>query len=120
MLMPAGPRLTLLSVGVRSRKRMVSLEADDQVAADVPPWSKLVEAEEIQLLLDHMESLADRDRTILIMRYFDEASYAEIGEALGQTTHQVRGLCHKAIRRLRAVMHDADGENLAQRTEVKP
>ncbi len=105
---------------IRGRKRVVSLEADAQVAADSPPWLKLVEAEEIQLLLDHMESLADRDRTILVMRYFDEASYTEIGEAVGQTAHQVRGLCHKAIKRLRAVMHDADGENLAQRTEVKP
>jgi DNA-directed RNA polymerase specialized sigma subunit len=66
-----------------------------------------------------MEDLDDRDRLILVMRYFDEAGFEEIARFIEGTEHQARALCHKAIRRLRTAMAEPDGRTLKPRTEVK-
>jgi len=104
----------------RGRRREQAIEGTDYPAGDPPPWSSLVKTEEIQRMLDHMGDLSDRDRLILAMRYFDEASYDEIARVFGGTTHQARGLCHKAIGRLRAKMAEPKDGKPETREEVKP
>lgn len=104
----------------RRRRREEPVESLDG-AADLPPtWSRLAKAEDIRRVLDHMGALADRDRLILAMRYFDDAAYAEIAQVIGSTSGQARALCHKAIRRLRTAMGESDRSGLDARAEVNP
>lgn len=107
---------------IRSRRRRREEPAGNfDEAADVPTaWSRLVKAEDIRRLLEHMEGLGDRDRLILVMRYFDDAAYADIAQVIGSTAAQARAFCHKAIRRLREAMVECDSTVLDARAEVNP
>lgn len=92
---------------MRRRRPERSLEYFDYQAHEMPPWSKMVRTEEIQQMLDAMDTLSERDRVILVMRYFDEAGYDDICRVIGCTVHQARALRHKAVGRLRAAMIQA-------------
>lgn len=103
----------------RRRDRERNVGEVEVSADDPPPWARLVNVEDIRRVIELMEGLSERDRLLLTMRYFDEASYDEIAVAAGGTAHQTRALCHKAIRQLRAAMGEADGRAVLARTEVK-
>jgi len=104
----------------RGRRKEQAIEGADYPTGDPPPWSNLVKMEEIQRMLEYMGNLGEQDQLILTMRYFDEASYDEVARVVGGTAHQACGLCHKAIRRLRAKMIEPKGGKFQTRTEVKP
>lgn len=103
----------------RRREREQALGNLNHPAEEQAPWRRLVNAEDILRVLEHMEKLREQDRLILTMRYFDEAPYEEIAHAIGCTSHQARALCHKAIGRLRRAMNGPDGRVLESRGEVE-
>ena len=70
------------------------------------PLDVLVDREQFQAVLDAIARLSSRSRDMVIMRFLEEQTYDEIGRALGKTPHQVRGLCHKALGRLRRMLGD--------------
>jgi len=49
-----------------------------------------------------LRALSARERLILTLRFEEELSWAEIGEAAGFTASSVQGTCESALRRLRA------------------
>jgi RNA polymerase sigma-70 factor (ECF subfamily) len=52
--------------------------------------------EEADQLLEVMKTLKEEHRTVLLMRYQDEMSIAEIAEVLGKNSNAVRVLLHRA------------------------
>lgn len=68
------------------------------------PWSTMQDAEQVTAMLDALATLKSTDRLVLTMRYLEEADYDAVAEALGKTKSQTRGLCFKAIGRLRKQM----------------
>jgi RNA polymerase sigma-70 factor (sigma-E family) len=53
------------------------------------------------LLLDALRRLTERQRAVLVLRYFDDLTEAEIAHALGVSTGTVKSTAHLALRRLR-------------------
>ncbi|QIK75341.1 SigE family RNA polymerase sigma factor [Nocardioides piscis] len=53
------------------------------------------------LLLDALRRLTERQRAVLVLRYFGDLSEAEIAHALGVSTGTVKSTAHLALRRLR-------------------
>lgn len=53
------------------------------------------------LLLDALARLTERQRAVLVLRYFDDLSEADIAHALGVSTGTVKSTAHLALRRLR-------------------
>jgi RNA polymerase sigma-70 factor (sigma-E family) len=53
------------------------------------------------VLLDALARLTERQRAVLVLRYFDDLSEADIAHALGVTTGTVKSTAHLALRRLR-------------------
>ncbi|WP_210650027.1 SigE family RNA polymerase sigma factor [Nocardioides sp. SYSU D00065] len=53
------------------------------------------------VLLDALGRLTERQRSVLVLRYFDDLSEADIAEALGVSTGTVKSTAHLALRRLR-------------------
>lgn len=84
----------------RRQRAQLPLQSDPDAQVR-PSWVHLVRQEEIECLMRHMDQLAERDRLILILRFFDGAPFRQISRVVGGTTQQVRGLCYKALRRLR-------------------
>jgi RNA polymerase sigma-70 factor (ECF subfamily) len=87
----------------RARRHTEHLRTEPPAAA-ASPLARLIDAEELEQVLDALPSLPESGRTVLVLRYLQHQEYAEIARRLGKTEHQVRGLCSKALGQLRAVL----------------
>jgi RNA polymerase sigma factor (sigma-70 family) len=95
----------------RSRRECLPLEDAAMLAGREPsPLARLIQAEEVERLLDALGGLSDAAREAFVLRLMEGLDYAEIAERIGKTPHQARGLCHSAVRQLRAVMLQAPVE----------
>ena len=90
----------------RSQKQKVLAlgQVAEPVTNDDSPLGKLIHSEELAETLDAIGRLKKTSREVLVMRYLQQESYDNIAEQLGKTSHQVRALCSRAIRRLRNVL----------------
>ncbi|NND03344.1 MAG: SigB/SigF/SigG family RNA polymerase sigma factor [Acidimicrobiia bacterium] len=52
--------------------------------------------------IDHIQALPDRERTILVMRFFEDRSQSEIADALGISQMHVSRLLRRTLTELRA------------------
>jgi RNA polymerase sigma factor (sigma-70 family) len=102
----------------RSRRAWVPLEAAAAISAAEPtPLARLIQAEQVEQMLDALSSLTEVSREAFVLRLIDGLDYREIARRLGNTPHQARGLCHSAVRQLRSRMPDmpARGHNAGER-----
>lgn len=84
-------------------RRTVSIED-----AREGPRGHLERAERLKLVESAIDSLPERYRLPLVLRYLQELSYDEIAEFTGQTRDEVRGLLQVAGRRLRDLLGDVE------------
>jgi len=77
-------------------------DAEDPVA--------MFETEEIKTILAKaIERLPERERMVIALYYYEGLTLKEIGEVLGVTESRVSQLHTKAVLRLRARLHSAQG-----------
>lgn len=60
--------------------------------------------EEFRLLMQKLNKLKDEYRDVLVMRFLDEMSIAEIAEALEKTSNTVRVTLHRAKKALQEIV----------------
>jgi RNA polymerase sigma factor (sigma-70 family) len=87
----------------RSRKGRpdpVALKVDPP-GRDQSVLNQLIQAEETERVLDAISQLDEPYRSACVMRWVQQMEYEAIASHLGKTPHQVRGLCHWALRQLR-------------------
>ncbi|HEX3792714.1 MAG TPA: FliA/WhiG family RNA polymerase sigma factor [Pseudonocardiaceae bacterium] len=72
----------------------------DEGAED--PVASLVDQDNRRQLVDAIQQLAERDRTVVTLYYFENLTLAEIGRVLGVTESRVCQLHTRAVLRLRA------------------
>jgi len=92
----------------RARKRMTRTESAEKglQGPDRSPSSELIASEEFERVLIALDCLPRSYRDLIVMRYLQEQDYGTMARELGRTSHQVRALCHKALRRLRRVVEE--------------
>ncbi|MEM9418467.1 MAG: sigma-70 family RNA polymerase sigma factor [Planctomycetota bacterium] len=85
------------------RRGPVASWSDGAEVAGEPdePSARLERDEELTQLLDALAQMKPTDRVVLTMRYLEDADYDMVGQAIGKTADQARGLCSKAVGRLR-------------------
>jgi RNA polymerase sigma-70 factor (ECF subfamily) len=89
----------------RRRKEHASLDsAAEQAAADAPLIDGLVQAEQLEAILNGVSKLKGNARQAFVMRHLEEKTHDEIAEQLGMTSHHVRSLCHRAREKLRDIL----------------
>jgi RNA polymerase sigma factor (sigma-70 family) len=90
----------------RQRKRNPTTDRvdDDFVAPDASPLTDLVQREDLERTLNALGELPAAGREILVLRYLQQQSYESIATQLDKTTHQVRAITYKAIKRLRELL----------------
>ncbi|MHC4742532.1 MAG: RNA polymerase sigma factor [Planctomycetota bacterium] len=76
-------------------------EMPEPACTDNSPLSSLVEAEELEEMLDAIGRLKETPRRVLVMRYIQQESYDNIAEQLGRSPHHIRALCSRALLQLR-------------------
>jgi RNA polymerase sigma factor (sigma-70 family) len=84
----------------REQEAQAMHELLDTPAPD-PEWEKL------RPLLDKvMHELKDADRTVILMRYFENGSFAEIGQKLGLSEEAARKRVDRALEKLRGFLFE--------------
>ena len=82
-----------------------SLEVNCPAAQDNPSaLGKMIQAEELEQVLDATSRLSDLARDVVVMRYIEQDSYEEIAERLGKKPQHMRSVCAKAMAQLREVL----------------
>ena len=94
----------------RRRQRPMEPLAQEPALAVAPPLDRLIDAEELDQVLEAMTQLSDLGRQVVVLHYLQQQDYAAIAAQFGKTEHQVRGLCSKALAQLRAILRPAASE----------
>ena len=95
-------RMTMLDLrrGMQRRERLL-----DRFGSEIPiPGRAPGPSLDHDLLRRCLESLGERERTVLVMTFYAEQSGAEVSEVLGISEANVRTVRHRAILHLRACM----------------
>jgi RNA polymerase sigma-70 factor (ECF subfamily) len=74
------------------------------------PERELERLEVLRILLAELEELPEEDRSIIVRRFFDGESAADIGRALDQPAATVRSRLHRALKRLRTELDRRYGD----------
>jgi len=102
----------------RSRKRN-PLRLDqirEPASNDSSPLGKLVQAEELDEILNAIGQLKKVPREAFVMRYIQQEPYDYIAEQLGKTSHHVRALCSRASNRLRNILRHNQSQSFVKET----
>lgn len=99
-------RMTVLEMrrGTRRREALLEARADREEAFEAPEPLAL----DPDRLAGCLEALAERERAVVVMSFFQDQPSAEVGAQLGITGANVRVIRHRALGRLRECM-GADG-----------
>jgi RNA polymerase sigma-70 factor (ECF subfamily) len=85
-----------------SRKQIVGLDEHFRIPAGVEqPESIVVRSEEEEFLLNLVGKLPDDRQQLLILKFVDHLSNAEIGEIMGRTEGAIKSLYHRTLLALR-------------------
>jgi len=85
-----------------SRKQVVGLEENYRIPAGVEqPESMVVRSEEEEFLLGLVGKLPEDRQQLLILKFVDHLSNAEIGEIMGRTEGAIKSLYHRTLLALR-------------------
>jgi RNA polymerase sigma-70 factor, ECF subfamily len=88
--------------GTRRERILDAYSADFESLTDDEP---MLDADRLQQCL---ERLPERERTVLIMTFYDDRPAGAVGEELRLSAGNVRVIRHRGIERLKACMHVAE------------
>ena len=82
-----------------------SLKEDCAAAKDdSSALGSMIQAEELEQVLDATSKLTDLARDVVAMHYIEQESFEEIAERLGKKPQYMRSLCSKAMAELREML----------------
>ena len=85
------------------KKHPVYTDTLPDLPDSVPGPAKALRLQELQAQVRQaLDALAPQQRMVLILRHYEELSYADIAAAMGTTPKAVEGLLHRARRSLRS------------------
>jgi DNA-directed RNA polymerase specialized sigma24 family protein len=64
----------------------------------------MIQAEELEQVLNATSKLTDLARDVVVMRYIEQDTYEEIGWRLDKKPQYMRALCSKAMTELREML----------------
>lgn len=91
----------------RAKKRAPALVSlpEDEAGCAVLPLDLMFAAEHAEQMRQCLEILSDEERSILIMRFWQDRTNREIGKRLGRSESSARGKSYRAVRKLADCMH---------------
>lgn len=97
---------TFLSARRPKRRRLEVLT--DQPPERPPTAAAGSRTEDHLLLWPHVRSLPPRQRAVVVLRYYEDLSEAEIAETLGCSRGNVKSTAHRALKSLHAALGSAE------------
>jgi RNA polymerase sigma-70 factor (ECF subfamily) len=104
---------------VRSRRGRREESLSDphatELVSPLRPGSEPGRRPEIDRMEDALRGLDRGCRAVVLLRFMEEMSYGEIAAVLGTSEAAVRGRVFRALRRLRRLLEESEGDNEMQR-----
>ena len=89
-------------------RRAAILQANPQPDRQEPEqWQKMFEGEQEILMMETLDKLSDDHREILVLRYYEELSYAEIAQVLDIKLGTVMSRLSRARQSIQAILQSA-------------
>ena len=101
------PAISLDSTGNCTNGNCPPIECADDTAAD--PAETAQKTEQIQLVRQAIKELPIKQRTTLILAYYDKLSYSQIAEVLGCSLGTVKSQMFRALKTLKHTLPDVVG-----------
>ena len=89
--------------------RQISRENCPTTKENPSALGKMIQAEELEQVLNAASRLTDLARDVVVMHYIEQDSYEEIGLRLGKKPQYMRALCAKAMAELREMLAKQKG-----------
>ena len=105
--------ITALSVGEARRVGTIDPGSDDDTTADAAVGTReggFADVENETVVAQLLESLPEREREIVRLRFFDELSQVEIAERVGVSQMHVSRLLRRSFEQMRDRLADADAD----------
>ena len=83
------------------RLHTCSDEYIDPESGDKSALSRLIENEQVQMVLQAADKLSRTQRQVFVLRYIEQYSFEQIAREVNKTPHHVRALASRAMRRVR-------------------
>lgn len=104
---------------VQRHREVVTRLQPPPPAAPPGPEELAVRAADDRAVLDALDTLPQRQREVLVLRYWSELSGREIAEALGISEGAVKSHTHRGVAALRAVLEAAGPDDTPSVTGVR-
>lgn len=92
-----------------SRRQIVELDESYRLpSGQEQPEAKVVRSEQEAFLMDLVAKLPEDRQQLLILKFVDHLSNAEIGEVMGKTEGAIKSLYHRTLLSLRDEVKDLD------------
>jgi RNA polymerase sigma-70 factor (ECF subfamily) len=98
-------RMVAMDIKRGAQRRTGLLETYGRGLAAEPWRAPALDRERLKRCL---EKLPERERSVVVLTFYDERTSAEVAEFAGMTDGNVRVVRHRALRRLRECMSGAD------------
>ena len=89
---------------LRSHKRMAG--AAQQMKEDLQAQSFVPQNDRTRAIRTALEKLGRESRELIILRFIEQYTYAEIAAVTGSSESALRGKVYRAVRKLRKIMED--------------
>ncbi|MCL2575820.1 MAG: sigma-70 family RNA polymerase sigma factor [Defluviitaleaceae bacterium] len=94
-----------------ARRQFISFDSLVQaISPNREPEEIVVASEENRALMMAMTRLKDKERQILSMKFATELKHSEIANILGIGENNVRVIVHRALKKLRNLLEEAEGD----------
>ena len=75
---------------------------------------------EVRAALAALGLLTNRERAVVVLRYFDDHTERDVAKTLGISVGTVKSTCHTALRKMRVALDDVRGPHTSHRTQEQP
>ena len=88
----------------KTGQKIMLAEMPRSAADDNFPLNSLIRKEELEQILNAVESLNGLSREIFVIHYIQQVSYKNIATAFEKTEDQVRAICCKGVEKIRLLL----------------
>ena len=93
-----------LIIDLSRKKKEVSIENYEQVDANQDLDEKLQKQEDIEGVRSALAKLEEKDREIVVLRYFEEMSSFEVAKVVGMREGNLRVRTHRILKKLKEII----------------
>jgi RNA polymerase sigma factor (sigma-70 family) len=86
-----------------SRLKTCSDEFIDAASDEKGALTRLIDTEQLRVVLDAADQLNDLQRRVFVMRHIEQNSFEQVAQEVGKTPHHVRALASRALARVRDI-----------------